>query len=144
MWSMLEEILPVGVTFLHSGLELRSSFLSRNRYMSQLSDKTGTETAVSVVSRKKPWADLNLKLTLHPIRKDVVPLKDDVLGERICVFVTLAPNANITFEEMTGYLGENGIAKMRWPERIEIVDEMPMTPTRKIQKGELAKLLNIE
>ena len=42
---------------------------------------------------------------------------------------------------MTGYLEENGVAKMRWPERLEIVDEMPMTPTRKIQKGELAKLV---
>lgn len=45
--------------------------------MASLSDKSGTESAVSIVSRKKPWADLNLKLTLHPIRKDVVPLKDD-------------------------------------------------------------------
>jgi non-ribosomal peptide synthetase component E (peptide arylation enzyme) len=30
---------------------------------------------------------------------------------------------------------------MRWPERLEIIEEMPMTPTRKIQKGELIKLL---
>ncbi len=28
---------------------------------------------------------------------------------------------------------------MRWPERLEIVDELPSTPTRKIRKGELAK-----
>ena len=26
-----------------------------------------------------------------------------------------------------------------WPERLEIMDSMPMTPTRKIIKGELAK-----
>ena len=71
----------------------------------------------------------------------LVPMQDDVLGERICVFVTLAPNASITFEEMTNYLKKNGIAKMRWPERLEIIQEMPMTPTRKIQKGELIKLL---
>ena len=71
----------------------------------------------------------------------LVPMQDDVLGERICVFVTLAPNASITFEEMTNYLKKNGIAKMRWPERLEIIEEMPMTPTRKIQKGELIKLL---
>jgi len=71
----------------------------------------------------------------------LVPMHDDVLGERICVYVTLAPNASITFEEMTKYLEENGIAKMRWPERLEIIEEMPMTPTRKIQKGELVKML---
>jgi len=32
---------------------------------------------ISTVSRKKGWADLNLKLTRHPIRKDIIPLKDD-------------------------------------------------------------------
>lgn len=69
----------------------------------------------------------------------IVPFPDEILGERICAIVTLSPGASITFEEMTAYLAENGVAKMRWPERLEIVDEMPLTPTRKIQKGELAK-----
>lgn len=41
------------------------------------SDRTGSSIPVSVVSRKKGWGDLNLKLTLHPIRKDIIPLKDD-------------------------------------------------------------------
>lgn len=31
----------------------------------------------SVDSRKKSWSDLDLSLILHPIRKDIVPLKDD-------------------------------------------------------------------
>lgn len=73
----------------------------------------------------------------------IVPMPDDVLGERICLFVTLAPDASLTFEEVTKYLGENGVAKMRWPERLEIIDEMPMTPTRKIQKGVLAQQLKV-
>ena len=42
---------------------------------------------------------------------------------------------------MTAYLEANGVAKMRWPERLETVDAMPMTPTRKIIKDELVKLL---
>ena len=41
----------------------------------------------------------------------------------------------------SAYLDKNGVAKMRWPERLETVSEMPMTPTRKIIKDELAKLL---
>ena len=28
-------------------------------------------------SRLKPWTDLDLNLTLHPIRNDIIPLKDD-------------------------------------------------------------------
>ena len=43
--------------------------------------------------------------------------------------------------DMTAYLEAAGAAKMRRPERLETVDEMPLTPTRKIIKDELAKLL---
>ncbi len=42
---------------------------------------------------------------------------------------------------MTAHLEAAGVAKMRWPERLETVDEMPLTPTRKIIKDELVKLL---
>jgi len=31
----------------------------------------------SVDSRRKSWSDLDLSLTLHPIRKDITPLRDD-------------------------------------------------------------------
>jgi len=31
----------------------------------------------SVVSKKKPHRDLDLSLKIHPIRKDLIPLKDD-------------------------------------------------------------------
>jgi len=41
------------------------------------SDKTASSSPISTVSRKKGWADLNLKLTRHPIRNDIMPLKDD-------------------------------------------------------------------
>jgi len=30
-----------------------------------------------IVSRKKPHRDLDLSLKIHPIRKDIIPLKDD-------------------------------------------------------------------
>ena len=45
--------------------------------MANISDKSGAVNAGSVVKRKKPWADLDLALSLHPFRKDIVPLKDD-------------------------------------------------------------------
>lgn len=39
---------------------------------------SGSSTEKSkVVSKKKAWKDLDLGLTLHPIRKDITPLKDD-------------------------------------------------------------------
>lgn len=43
-------------------------------YTKNPSDKTGV---VSTTARTKAFSDLNLKLTLHPVRKDIMPLKDD-------------------------------------------------------------------
>jgi len=43
------------------------------------SDKsiTGDIAKARIVSRKKPHRDLDLSLKIHPIRKDIIPLKDD-------------------------------------------------------------------
>ena len=68
-------------------------------------------------------------------------MPDEVFGEKACLFVELASGASFSFDEMTDYLEAAGVAKMRWPERLETVDEMPITPTRKIIKDELVKLL---
>ncbi len=40
-------------------------------------------------------------------------------------------------EELCAYLAERGTVKARLPERLEIVEHMPMTATRKIIKGRL-------
>jgi len=47
--------------------------------MAILSDKSvfGEYSSSQIVSRKTQWSDLDLALTLHPIRKDIIPLKDD-------------------------------------------------------------------
>jgi phage baseplate assembly protein W len=38
---------------------------------------SGSLEQAKVVSKKKPYRDLDLSLTIHPIRKDIIPLKDD-------------------------------------------------------------------
>jgi non-ribosomal peptide synthetase component E (peptide arylation enzyme) len=58
--------------------------------------------------------------------------------------VTLAPGAALELGDATSWLAEHGVAKMRWPEQLEIVDAMPMTPTRKIIKGKLAKRITAQ
>jgi phage baseplate assembly protein W len=44
-----------------------------------LSDRSisGDLKKARITSRVKGWRDLDLSLTLHPIRKDIMPLKDD-------------------------------------------------------------------
>tara|TARA_B100000900_G_C20323692_1_gene611266 strand:- start:203 stop:652 length:450 start_codon:yes stop_codon:yes gene_type:complete len=38
---------------------------------------TGDITQAKVVSRKKPHRDLDLSLKIHPVRRDIIPLRDD-------------------------------------------------------------------
>tara|TARA_Y100000034_G_C6832447_1_gene375876 strand:+ start:707 stop:1144 length:438 start_codon:yes stop_codon:yes gene_type:complete len=45
--------------------------------MAIATDKSVESVPVSIVSRKKGWADLDLSLKKHPIQKDIIPLKDD-------------------------------------------------------------------
>jgi non-ribosomal peptide synthetase component E (peptide arylation enzyme) len=71
----------------------------------------------------------------------IVPMPDKIMGEKACMFVQLRPGATLTLEDVCAHLADNGIAKMKWPERLETIDAMPMTPTRKIVKGELVKEL---
>jgi non-ribosomal peptide synthetase component E (peptide arylation enzyme) len=44
----------------------------------------------------------------------------------------------VTLDELVAYLLEKKIAKNKLPERLVIVPEMPLTPTRKIIKGRLS------
>jgi non-ribosomal peptide synthetase component E (peptide arylation enzyme) len=65
-------------------------------------------------------------------------MPDPILGEKACAFVTLKPGAKApTLEETVQYLLSKDIAKNKLPERLVVIPEMPLTPTRKIIKGRL-------
>jgi cyclohexanecarboxylate-CoA ligase len=83
--------------------------------------------------------DVELLLDKHPkiLQSAIVPVPDPVLGEKACAFVVPRPGAEVTLRELCDYLSQHNIAKIKLPERLEIVGEMPMTPTRKIIKGRL-------
>ena len=75
---------------------------------------------------------------MHPkvLQSALVPMPDAVLGERACVFVSLKnPSDPVSLEELVNYLMGKEIARNKLPERLVIVAEMPLTPTRKIIKS---------
>ncbi|MEE9414381.1 MAG: class I adenylate-forming enzyme family protein [Acidimicrobiales bacterium] len=78
----------------------------------------------------------------HPLVSScaLLPVADEILGERGCICVE-AREPSITLTELCALLDEHGVAKYKWPERIEFFDEFPMTPTRKVRRGVLAALL---
>ena len=87
--------------------------------------------------------DIEHLLAAHPAVEmcAIIPMSDPVLGERACCFVTLREGQKFGFEAMQGWLARHEVSKLKWPERLEIIDAMPMTPTRKVIKGALAKEL---
>ena len=64
----------------------------------------------------------------------VVAMPDSRLIERACAFATLNPGATLTLERIKGFLEDQQITKQFWPERLEVIDDMPRTPSGKIQK----------
>jgi hypothetical protein len=49
----------------------------------------------------------------------------------------LRPGQSLDLKALQAYMAENKVAKQYWPERVEIVAEMPKTPAGKIQKFQL-------
>jgi non-ribosomal peptide synthetase component E (peptide arylation enzyme) len=87
--------------------------------------------------------DVEKLLDSHPkiMQSAIVPMPDPVLGEKACAFVTLkTPSEKITLDELVDYLLKKNIAKNKLPERLVVIPEMPLTPTRKIIKGRLRVL----
>ena len=70
-----------------------------------------------------------------------IGMPDDRLGERICTFVAPLGDAEPTLESVTGYLAEKGVPKRLWPERIEIIEEIPKTLMGKVRRNVLTEEL---
>lgn len=76
-------------------------------------------------------------LTAHPAVRAVavVGMPNKKLGEALCCYVVPAPGEeNITLETIKDFLLNKGLAIQKVPERLEIVEALPMTATGKIQK----------
>jgi len=71
----------------------------------------------------------------HVINAAAVGMPDAKLGERICVFVeTSGP---VTLEEILEIFVEKGSASFKAPERLEIVEALPLTNVGKVDKAAL-------
>ena len=67
----------------------------------------------------------------------VVAMPHPRLGETGCAFVILEAGASLSFADMISALDRTGMAKQKYPERLEIVDAFPRTPAGKIRKNVL-------
>ncbi len=67
----------------------------------------------------------------------VIGMPDKVLGERICAYVKPRPGTKPAFDELIGYLKSRGASVLQLPERIEFVDDIPLTNIGKADKKAL-------
>ncbi len=90
-----------------------------------------------------PVAEVENLLFAHPkvASVAVVAMPDPRLQERACAFVVPKPGEAVTLEEITAYLASLQVAKFKWPERLEVVAEFPVTPSGKIQKFRLRQAI---
>jgi 3-phosphoshikimate 1-carboxyvinyltransferase len=91
---------------------------------------------------KIPVAEMEQLLSDHPAIAEIaiVAMPDPRLGERACAFVVLRKNSRLDFDQMQHYLYACQASKYFWPERLEIVESLPRTPSGKIQKYRLREM----
>src|SRR3989442_13864553 len=73
-----------------------------------------------------------------PLHAALVGLPDPRLGERNCLCVIPRAGQTLPLDEVVGYL-RDGVATYKLPETIEVFDELPFTPTGKIQRHVLVR-----
>jgi 3-phosphoshikimate 1-carboxyvinyltransferase len=87
---------------------------------------------------KVPVAEIEQLLHEHPAVAEVaiVAMPDERLGERACAFVVRDPSfaGDFGLAEVREWLDSHEMSKHYWPERVETLEEMPRTPSGKIQK----------
>ena len=86
-----------------------------------------------------PVVEIEALLYKHPsvAAAALVGYPDARLGERGCAFVVLRPGATLSLEALQAYMAECKVAKQYWPERIEVLADLPRTPSGKVQKFKL-------
>ena len=79
----------------------------------------------------------------HPAVKDIacVPIPDPDMGERMCACALLHDGATLDFDALKSFLIDKEIAKYKLPERLEIMQEFPLSTFGKVSKKKLREMI---
>ena len=92
---------------------------------------------VSRAGEKINCEEVEMAVAGHPAVAAVVavPYPDPVYDERLCAVLILREGFTTpTVKDLGAYLQEYGMAKFKWPERIEVVSEFPLTASGKLSR----------
>lgn len=78
-------------------------------------------------------------LFTHPAVAEVaiVAMPSALTGEKGCAFIIARPDMSIDLAEVGRFLGQAGLARQKFPEHLELVDELPRVPSGKVKKDVL-------
>jgi cyclohexanecarboxylate-CoA ligase len=90
-----------------------------------------------------PVVEIESLLYRHPAvaMAAIVAYPDERLGERACAVVVTKPGQSFDMSTLVDYLKAQKVAIQYIPERLELLDAMPATPSGKIQKFKLREQL---
>jgi cyclohexanecarboxylate-CoA ligase len=90
-----------------------------------------------------PVVEIEALLYKHPAIAQIaiVAVPDERLGERACAVVVTKPGQSIDLDAMVEFLKSQKVALQYIPERLVVLDEMPATPSGKIQKFKLREIV---
>ena len=80
----------------------------------------------------------------HPAVSDcaLVGMPDPVLGERGCVYIVPKAGKQVpSVTELGEFMQKVGVAKFKWPERVESIAALPLTKVGKLDKGAMRQLI---
>ena len=83
----------------------------------------------------------------HPsiLSAALVAMPDRAYGEKACAFVTLKENAQgLELSDLTNFLDGEGLAKYKWPERLKIMDDLPVTHLNKPDMMKMREMVTAE
>ncbi|MER5705881.1 AMP-binding protein [Micromonospora sp. NPDC002296] len=80
------------------------------------------------------------QLLPHVRAAAAIAVPDPDTGERVCLCVVLRPGAALALSEVREVFRAKGVAAFKIPERLEVLDELPLTPVGKPDKKRLRQL----
>jgi acyl-CoA synthetase len=124
-WMLTGDICTVDSDGYLRVVDRKSDFIIRggkNVSAAAVEDQVGSHPAVAMVA--------------------AVAMPDPVYGERVCVFVVPRAGMTVDLETLREHLRGRGVSPETWPERIELVDDLPRGSGGKVAKAELRRRLH--
>ncbi|MFB7225646.1 IS6 family transposase [Streptomyces sp. NPDC056227] len=114
-------------------LQNRRDEAAARRFLRKLMKKTRSVPRVIVTDKLRSHG------ATHPFVRDVVcvGIPDALLGERLAACVVSRATETLTLEVLCEYLTERGLEQRKHPERLLVVDELPLTPAGKADRAVL-------